>query len=132
MNIMQHSSHQVVRWIRWTARGISLLIAAFWLLILLEILTYDLLVGFICMDWEMGLLVSLVTGTVVSVSTAWWNEGIGGFLLILWGMMLAGIAYLTSCSQQGNVILAVSLPFLVDGSLFVAAWLVRMASPTLN
>lgn len=124
---MWHISQPIVHWIRYTARGISLLIAAFWLFILFEILGYDLLVGFICLDWEMGLLVGLVTGTILSVLAAWWNEWIGGFLMVLWGVAFAGITYLTSCSQQGTVILVVSLPFLGDGSLFIASWISEMA-----
>jgi len=112
----------MVRWIRWIARGISIFIAAFWFLILLEMLTYDVLVGAICLDWEMGLLAGLVICTILSVLAAWWNDGFGGILMILWGVAFAWITYLTSCSQQGNVILMVSLPFLVDGSLFIASW----------
>jgi hypothetical protein len=117
----------MVRWIRWIARGISIFIAAFWFLILLETLTYDVLVGAICLDWEMGLLAGLVICTILSVLAAWWNDGFGGILMILWGVAFAWITYLTSCSQQGNVILMVSLPFLVDGSLFIASWVSSVA-----
>jgi hypothetical protein len=128
--MIQLSTQQMMRRILWIARGISVLIAAFWLFILFANLAFDLLVGFICLDWEMGLLVGLVTGTILSVLAAWWNEGIGGILLILWGVAFAGITYLTSCSQLGNLILAASLPFLVDGGLFFATWLGRMAMST--
>jgi len=117
----------MVRWIRWIARGISIFIAAFWFLILLEMLTYDVLVGAICLEWEMGLLAGLVICTILSVLAAWWNDGFGGILMILWGVAFAWITYLTSCSQQGNVILMVSLPFLVDGSLFIASWVSSVA-----
>jgi hypothetical protein len=78
-----HTAQQMIRWTRWIARGIGFLLAAFWLLILLEIITYDVLVGFMCLNWEMGLLVGLVAGTILSVAAAWWNEGAGGFILIL-------------------------------------------------
>lgn len=125
--MLPQSKLSMVRWIRWIARGISILIAAFWFLILLEILTYDVLVGAICLDWEMGLLAGLVICTILSVLAAWWSDGFGGILMILWGVAFAWITYLTSCSQQGNVILMVSLPFLVDGSLFVASWVSRVA-----
>ncbi len=125
--MLSQSKLSMVRWIRWIARGISIFIAAFWFLILLETLTYDVLVGAICLDWEMGLLAGLVICTILSVLAAWWNDGFGGILMILWGVAFAWITYLTSCSQQGNVILMVSLPFLVDGSLFIASWVSSVA-----
>lgn len=125
--MLPQSKLSMVRWIRWIARGISIFIAAFWFLILLEMLTYDVLVGAICLEWEMGLLAGLVICTILSVLAAWWNDGFGGILMILWGVAFAWITYLTSCSQQGNVILMVSLPFLVDGSLFIASWVSRLA-----
>lgn len=125
--MLPQSKLSMVRWIRWIARGISIFIAAFWFLILLEMLTYDVLVGAICLEWEMGLLAGLVICTILSVLAAWWNDGFGGILMILWGVAFAWITYLTSCSQQGNVILMVSLPFLVDGSLFIASWVSSVA-----
>jgi len=89
--MLPQSKLSMVRWIRWIARGISIFIAAFWFLILLQMLTYDVLVGAICLEWEMGLLAGLVICTILSVLAAWWNDGFGGILMILWGVAFAWI-----------------------------------------
>lgn len=115
-------SHIVLLTARWLARGLSTLAAAFWLLILLDILACDALVGFICINWEVALLAGLVTFSVLSVIIAWRSESIGGFVMILWSLAFAAIAYVTSRPHQAISILVSGVPFLIAGSLFLASW----------
>jgi hypothetical protein len=114
----------MAQWLRWIARGISTLAAAFWLLILLDILACDALVGFICVNREMAFLAGFVIASVLSVLIAWRREYIGGFVMILWGLAFAAIAYVTSRPQQVFSMLVSGVPFLLSGSLFlVSGWL---------
>lgn len=108
--------------IRWIARTISTLGAVGWLLILLDIVACEALFGSICFNWEMALLVGMVTASLASVLTAWRWENIGGFVMILWGLVFASIAYVTSQPYQAISILVTGIPFLIAGCLFLASW----------
>lgn len=113
----QNSIWQLV--VRWLARAISTLAAIFWLLILLDIIACDVLVGYICMNWETALLIGLVLFSVLSVVIAWQLERSGGIIMILWGLAFSVIAIVTSTSQSGFSILVSGAPFIVAGLLFL-------------
>jgi hypothetical protein len=119
MTTLSYIAQQTVRWL---ARGISTLAAGIWLLILLDILACDALAGFICMNWEMALLVGMASFSMLSVILAWRWEGIGGFVMVLWGLVFSGIAYLTSRPQQVFSMLVSGVPFLIAGFLFLVSW----------
>jgi uncharacterized RDD family membrane protein YckC len=108
--------------LRWIARGISSLAAGFWLLIFLDILACDALVGFVCLNWEMALLAGLAIASALSVFIAWRSENVGGLIMILWGLVFSAIAYVTSRPQQTFSMLVSGVPFLIAGSLFLASW----------
>ena len=116
--------------IRWLARGISMLAAVFWLLILLDIIACDVLVGFVCMNWEIALLVSLVVFSSLSVIIAWHRERIGGIVMIIWGLVFSVIAIVTSTSQRAFSIMVSGVPFIVAGFLFLASGLWRIHAGT--
>lgn len=109
---------------RWLGRVISTLAATFWLLILLDIVACDALVGFACVNWEMVLLILFVTVSVFSVILAWRKEGIGGFLMLVWGIIFTLIAAIDSGSYQAISMLVSGVPFIVSGLLFLISWLV--------
>jgi hypothetical protein len=119
MTTINNAIHQTARWV---ARTISTLAAAFWLLILLDILACDALVGFVCLNWEMAILAGLVAASVLSVVIAWRREGIGGLVMILWGLAFSIIACVTSHPQQTLSMLVTGVPFLIAGLLFLASW----------
>jgi hypothetical protein len=108
--------------VRWSARAISTLAALFWLLILLDIIACDVLVGFVCLNWEMAFLTGIVVASLLSVIIAWRREGIGGLVMILWGVIFTAIAYLTSRPQQVLSMLVSGVPFLISGLLFLTSW----------
>lgn len=110
---------------RWIARGISVLAAAVWLLIMLDILACDLLVGFVCLNWEMVLLIVMATASVFSVILAWWHEGIGGGIMLFWGLAFTTIAYVTSQPQHVFSMMVTGVPFIIAGFLFLASWWLR-------
>jgi hypothetical protein len=107
---------------RWAARVISVLATAFWLLILLDILACDALVGFICLNWEMALLAGLVAASVLSVILAWRREGFGGLIMFLWGIVFTTFAAIDSGPYRTSSMLVSGVPFLIAGLLFLASW----------
>jgi hypothetical protein len=113
--------------IRWIARTISTLAALAWLLIFLDILACEALFGSICFFGEFALLGGMVTVSILSVFTAWRRERAGGLLMILWGLVFAAIAYLTSRPYEVASVLGTGVPFLVAGCLFLLSW--RLKQP---
>jgi hypothetical protein len=129
MPIYNANTNSLVTGVRWAARGISTAAAGFWSLILLDIIACDALAGFVCIEWEMVIFVSMVTLTILSVVIAWRVELIGGIIMIVWGMAYAAIAGITSRPYAAFSMLVTGVPFIVAGSLFFASgWLGRSAT----
>ena len=122
MTAINNGIQPVVQWMRWIARIINSLTAAFWLLILIDILLCDLVVGCISVTWDMALLLFLVVASIASVTIAWRWENIGGSVLIFWGLAFTAIAYVTSQPHQAFSMLVTGVPFLIAGLLFLASW----------
>lgn len=122
MTAINNGTQPVAQWMRWIARIISSLAAAFWLLILIDILLCDLLVGCVSVTWDMALLLFLVVASVASVAIAWRWENIGGPVLIFWGLAFTAIAYVTSRPHQAFSMLVTGVPFLIAGLLFLVSW----------
>jgi hypothetical protein len=110
------------KFVRWTARIISTLAASFWLLILLDVVVCDALVGFICLDWEMALLVLIVAAAILSVILSWHKEGIGGFVMLLWGIIFTTFSAIDNQAYWAVSMLVSGVPFLVAGFLFLVTW----------
>ncbi len=106
----------------WLPRAISTLAAAFWLLILLDIVACDTLVGFVCVNWEIAMLLGLVVISLLCVLISWRREGVGGLLMLLWGIAFSAIAFVTSPTRRAYSIMVSGMPFLVAGILFLVSW----------
>ena len=125
------SKHSIVQpVVHWLARAISTLAAVFWLLILLDIIACDVLVGFVCMNWEIAILVTLVIFSSLSVIIAWHRERIGGIVMIIWGLIFSVIAIATSTGQRAFSIMVSGVPFIIAGILFLASGLWRAHTGT--
>jgi hypothetical protein len=131
MTVDNHIAHRSARWLRWIARGISFLAAGFWLLILLDILACEVLFGFVCLNWETVLLIGMVAFSFLSVFLAWRKESTGGVVMILWGLVFAAIAFVTSQPYQIYSMLVTGGPFLLAGCLFVASWIFQGTASSL-
>ena len=116
------STQPVAQWMRWIARIISSLATAFWLLILIDILLCDLVVGCVSVTWDMALLLFLVVASIASVVIAWRWESIGGPVLIFWGLAFTSIAYITSRPHQTFSMLVTGVPLLISGLLYLVSW----------
>jgi hypothetical protein len=108
--------------LRWLARGISALAAGFWLLILLDIVACDALVGFVCLNWELAFLAGLVAVSLVSVILAWRGEGAGVWVMLGWGIVFTVFAAIDSQTHRLVSVLASGVPFLIAGLLYLASW----------
>jgi hypothetical protein len=122
MTTIDYSHQRLAHAIRWAARIISSLAAAAWLLIMLDILLCEVVVGCVTITWETGFLVFLTAVSVLTVALAWRWEGIGGLVMMLWGLAFTIIAYATSHPYEIISMLATGAPFMIAGSLFLASW----------
>ena len=122
MTTVNNDTQPVAQWMRWTALAVSSLAAAFWLLILIDILLCDLFVGCVSVTWDIALLLFMVIASIASVAIAWRWENIGGPVLIFWGLAFTAIAYVTSRPHQAFSMLVTGVPFLIAGLLFLASW----------
>ncbi len=114
----------LIQSLRWIARAMSTLAAALWLLILLDILACDALVGFICVNWEMAFLAGIVVFSVSLVWLTWRRESLGGSLMILWGVIFSAIAYTSSRKYLTLSLVLTGVPFIISGCLFMfGGWL---------
>ena len=122
MTTANDKSQQIALWIRGIALMISSLTTAFWVLILIDILLCDLVVGCVSVTLDMAVLLFLVIASITSVAIAWRWESVGGPVLILWGLTFTIIAYVTSRPHQAFSMLVTGVPFLIAGLLLLANW----------
>ena len=122
MTPSNYGSQPGVKWMRWIALIISSLTAVFWFLILIDILFCDLIVGCKSLTWDLALLLFLVTASIASVTIAWRWEGLGGGVLVIWGLFFTAIAYVTSQPDEVFSMLVTGVPFLIAGLLLLASW----------
>lgn len=126
MTAVKHHVHshawREMQAMRWAARIISLLAAATWLLIMLVNVMCEMVVGCITITWETGMLVFLAVVSVLITVFAWRRERLGGFVMLLWGLAFAIIAYATSSPYQIVSALVSGGPFILAGGLFLASW----------
>lgn len=106
---------QLTKGIRWIARVLGSLAAAFWT------------VYFVSFVVSTGLpdqrhVVILTLGAVVGVITAWWREGVGGALLLFCALANGTIEYMAIGYRMPWLVFILSGPFLIAGLLFWAAW----------
>jgi hypothetical protein len=128
MTNTNRTNQMVAKWMRWIARGLSTLAALAWLFIFLNIVACEALFGFVCFNPEMALLAGLAIASLASVLIAWRWDRIGGVVMILWGVIFATIAYVTSKPYETISILGTGIPFLIAGCLFLASGSLRQAA----
>jgi len=110
-------SRRSTRRIRWIARGISLFVAAVWVLMGIVPTFFEPPAW----TFEDKMMAGLTTACLASILIAWFREGVGGALLILCGVAHSTFAYFAA---GHNIALAVAIsggPFLVLGALFLLA-----------
>lgn len=128
---MTNTSNTLQLSLRWIARVISTCFALFWLFVWLDIVACDVLFGMICIDWEMALLAFFAVASVFSVILAWRKEGIGGSVMLLWGIGFTLFAALNAETNPAISMLISGVPFFIAGIFFLTSWTLSR-SPAIN
>lgn len=68
------------------------------------------------------LLLGALLVAIAGVLLAWRQEGIGGLIAAIAGLVLGGLAYFTASQHRGFSAFAYGSPFLITGALFLACW----------
>lgn len=111
-------SRIIARRIRWAARGLSIFVAAVWVVMGIVPTFFEPPAW----TFEDRMMAGLTTVCLASILIAWFREGVGGALLILCGVAHSTFAYFAA---GHNIPLAMAIsggPFLVLGALFLLAW----------
>ena len=112
-----NTGDRAAKWMRWIARGIGSLVAAFWLFMGIA---YDIVES---RPWtlEDTIMAGLVITSVLGVLIAWWREGIGGTILVVCAVAHSTFAYIVAGHNKGFAMLVSGGPFLLIGILFLAS-----------
>ncbi len=121
MAMAEDSGDRTTKWLRWLARGLGTLAAAFWVVFGLIAHGVGDLISGVPLTLEGALLGALVIFAVVGVIIAWWKEGIGGTIMVMRGIDLCIFAYVTAGRNRGFAMAVSGGPFLVAGLLFLAS-----------
>jgi hypothetical protein len=102
---------------RWIARALGAFLACFWLFILI----ISLVQGEVFLDRESIIMMSLIAISIAGVAIAWWNDLLGGWLLLIVGTVYSVFAYLAAGHNKGLAMLVSGAPVLITGILFLAS-----------
>lgn len=117
METTRQTTDWITKWLRWIARGIGTLWAAFFLFILVG----ELFTASDPITWE-GVGVGVLSFTVsAGVMIAWWRERLGGWIAVLGALAFSVFIYFSAGRNQLWAMSVVAGPFLLSGLLFLAA-----------
>jgi hypothetical protein len=123
MAAIRSAGDRATKWIRWLARGIGSVAAAWWLFIgIMEVVWPHTPEASPEASLEGALLAGLMGVAILGTLVAWWREGIGGSILVAGGVALCIFAYVSAGHNKGFAVLVSGAPFLVAGALFLASW----------
>ena len=127
MSQSKRSGDRAARWLRWIARLVGTLLAAFWL--------FSGIVSAIGEPeepWtiESTMIAIFILALTAGVLVAWWRAGIGGTILTVCGVAFGIFGYVSAGHNKGFAVLVSGVPVLVTGLLFLAAWWVSTRSST--
>jgi len=112
---------RTARWLRRIARGMGALVAALWL--------FTLFVHIVAAigepePWtlESAMMAGWMITAPLSILIAWWREGIGGTILVIYAVAFSTFGYVTAGHNKVYAMSITGGPFLVVGLLFLASW----------
>ena len=114
-----NSETTTLKAVRWIARILSSLIAIFLILFVFLPGISEMIKGTSAVDNDSILPIIFFALFIVFVVVAWFNEKLGGFLMVFWGACV--IIYYIAI---GTFIMGMvgGLPFLICGFLFLLYW----------
>lgn len=68
------------------------------------------------------MLAGLIVASALGVLIAWWQEGIGGTIIVICAIAHSTFATIASGHNKGFAMLITGGPLLVAGILFLASW----------
>jgi hypothetical protein len=112
---------RAAKWIRWIARGIGSLTAAFWLFTLFVSALFTISEP---EPWtlESAIMAGFMITAPLSILIAWWREGIGGTMAVIYGAAFSAFGYVSAGHSKVFAMLVSGGPFLLVGTLFLASW----------
>ena len=118
MTSAENTGDQAAKRMRWIARGVGSLAAAFWLFVGIV----SAIVESRPLTLEGAIMAGLIISSALSVLIAWWREGVGGAIVVICAIAHSTFAYVASGHNQGFAMLISGGPFLLVGILFLASW----------
>ena len=120
------SRQQVALWLHWVARGLGTLVASFWVFIG----SLEAIAGPDPWTIESTVWAALIVAAAVAVAVAWWREGIGGALLLLFGLAHGVFAFVAAGDNKLFTVAITGVPFLLVGFLFLGSWWLHRTADT--
>jgi len=115
---VSNTDDKATKRIRWIARGLGSLAAA-----------YSLFMGIGYgisepgpLTGESAMMTVLIATSVVGVIVAWRREGIGGTILVVNAIAYGIFAFFAAGHNKGFAVSITTGPWLLIGSLFIASW----------
>lgn len=119
MNKQENTQVKNLSFLLWIARVLSSLIALFLLVFVFAPGIADLAGGQTTIQRESVLPILFFALFIAFAVLAWFNEKLGGYLMIFWGV--CAIIYYLAISAEIMAMVA-GLPFLICGGLFLLYW----------
>lgn len=109
------TGNRTTNWIRWIARAVDSLVAAFWLFV--GVANAIVEPG----PWTLKsvIMAGLIATSALGVLIAWWREGPGGTVVLVCGVAHSAFAYLAAGHNRVLAMLVSGVPLLVAGILFL-------------
>jgi len=104
------SEQRSVGWLRWVARGLGTLAAAWWVLAGVG----HGLAGDEPWTAESTVLVVLVAVNVLGVILAWWRERLGWIVLVVGGAAMCVFAWVSAGARIGRAVPGLGYPVVVS------------------
>lgn len=108
-------------WLLWTARVLSALMTAYWLMAGIG--------GAISepgpLTVESAVVAIMIVLATISVVIAWLRTGIGGAILLAFGVIFSISAYFMAGGRRGFAMAVSGGPFIGFGALFLTSWQLR-------
>lgn len=71
-------------------------------------------------------MAGMITTAAVVTAVAWWRAGVGGLLMVLFGLAFSTFGYISAGHNKWLAVLVSGVPFLVAGFLFLASHRLRL------
>lgn len=108
--------------IRWVARIVGSLFGLVWAVGPILSFIDELSSGVYEFSVE-GLFVGIFsTAVAAGALIAWWNEKIGGWMIIIGGLVYGTFAYITAGRNKIWIGLFIAVPFVIAGYLYLRYW----------